>query len=135
MLYPEGLMHRKVNIGLALLIIVVVAGIFAWIISARAFIPGIGLVVTAPPLKCVLDPDSGTCPNCAICGSLGGVCGGLFEVQVQYYSGFNSLYTGAALCVVNPIPPNGGIFRPGAQCLGLVQGFGPHVLQNFGCFL
>lgn len=36
MIYPEGLMHRKINFAIALLIIVIVSGIFAMVISARA---------------------------------------------------------------------------------------------------
>lgn len=144
MFYTEGLMHRKINIWLALLVIFVIAGVFAWIISARGFLPvasspGIGLTVFSPPLPCVLNPTSGTCPNCLVCGDLGGPnCQNLTEIQVQYLSGKNTLYKGIALCVPNPnflmISSTGVLFKPGGQCLGNVTAtpFG-HILYNFSC--
>ena len=142
MLYPEGLMHRKINFGLALLIIFVIAGIFAWIISARAVsLPGIGLVVISPAVPCTLDPGTpppGTCTvSCPTCGSLIGICAGLWEVKARFLSGSPVLFQGAggpALCLTSPIPPTFGSFRPGGQCIGNITGFGPHFLQNFACF-
>ena len=36
MIYSEGLMHRKINIWIALLAIIIVAASAAWVISAQA---------------------------------------------------------------------------------------------------
>lgn len=143
MLYPEGLMHRKVNIGLALLVIFIIAGIFAWIISARAVsFPGIALVVTSPPIKCVPDPppDEATCLlSCQTCGILPD-CSLLSEVKATYLSGSPLLMQGAggpALCLAIPAPPLAApnpTFTPGSFCLGNIQfNSAGHFLTNFGC--
>ncbi len=135
-------MHRKVNIWLALAVILIVAGVFAWVISARAITPGMAISVLAPPVKCVLDPCpgpgcAGLCQaSCQTCGSLAGLCNGLFEVKAKYRSGSPVLYIGAggpALCLATPVPPNGGAFIPGATCFGNVIGVGPHFIPNFVC--
>lgn len=136
-IYPEGLMHKKVNIWIALLLIAVLAASAAYFISVRAF-AGIGVNILGPPITCTLDPFpaslNGTCLlKCPICGNIRWQCTGLSQVDALYLSGINSLYQGSAFCLANPVPPNGGTFRPGGQCLGGVTGFGPHVLFNFGC--
>ena len=131
-------MHRKINIFAALLIIIILAIISAWAISVKALGPstfGIGVNILTSPIKCVLDPkpDATTClASCPICGSIPG-CVGLFEVKAQFLSGTNMLARGQAFCINSPLPPNGGSFSPGSQCLGNVSGRGPHQLQNFGC--
>ncbi|MDX9893779.1 MAG: hypothetical protein RB292_05250 [Patescibacteria group bacterium] len=128
------MMHRKINIWLALAIISLVTIVSALAISAKAVSPGIGLQVLSPPIKCVQDELSPTClATCPICGNLAGVCTSLFEVKAIKLSGSAMLYQNQALCIYNPTPPNGGIFRPGGQCMGNVFGFGPHFLFNFGC--
>jgi hypothetical protein len=146
MIYPEGLMHRKVNFFAALLIIVIIASIFVFAISVKAqFInpfsggaPGIGIEIFTPPIKCVPDPCPGpTCGlcigSCPVCGNLGGICTSLFEIHAVFLSGVNTLYQGLAFCTPQTFPPMGGSFTPGAQCLGQVYGVGPHLLFNFGC--
>lgn len=149
MLYPEGLMHRKVNIGLALLVIFVIAGIFAWIISARAvLLPGIAIRVISPAIPCITNTDitapSGICTNtCQTCGTLAFVCNGMFEVKAIYWGGTNLLMLGAggpALCLpastggIPPIAAPNPVFTPGSFCLGNIF-FTPigHILSNFGC--
>lgn len=149
-------MHKKVNIGIALGIILIIAGIFAWIISVQAQALGTGLSFSGSassiysrtgtaiqierfPVKCVYDPvPLSTClETCSVCGSLAGVCGGLWEVPaITIGGGIDTLYYGAgggALCLSSPYVPSGGFFIPGAQCIGNVLGFGPHTLFNFGC--
>ncbi len=134
MFYPEGMMHKKVNIWLAALIIAIIALSAALAISAKAALPGIGITVISPPIKCVQDTLSPTCyTTCPICGDLVGICNGLFEVKAKYLSGKNILYKNSALCTPQSFPPNGGSFRPGGFCLGNVIGNGPHTLINFGC--
>lgn len=138
-IYPEGLMHKKVNIFIALLILAILVIGVSYFISAKALGPGIGVNIISPPMKCTLDPGTpppGTCNiTCSACGSLTWICASLFEVKATFLSGTNSLYQGQAFCLSNPIPPNGGIFRSGGQCLGNVMGMGPHTLMNFGCSL
>jgi len=132
MIYLEGLMHKKINIFLALLIMAIITIIFAWVISAQAM-SGIGVNILTPPIKCTPDPDAATCLiSCPLCGSLA-TCSSLFQVQAIYLGGQNSLYLGQAFCLFNPKPPNGGRFHPGGQCLGNIFGKGPHFLINFGC--
>jgi len=144
MIYPEGLMHKKINLVVAIAIILAVAGIFAWQISAKALFgagAGIGINVWSAPIKCSVDPCTGctTClSTCPVCGSLAGVCAGLFEVNAMFLSGTNVLHKGAggeALCLgpQQTTPPSGGQFSPGGQCLGIVYGTGPHLIANFGC--
>lgn len=119
MLYPEGLMHRKVNIGLALLVIFAVAGIFAWIISARAISgPSFGgLVVKVTP--CVLDtpmPYPTTCAvSCPLCTVLlGTACAANMEVIFTPYGGSYNF-----ICPVKGYPfKRGGIPTPGSFILG-----------------
>ncbi|NUM25560.1 MAG: hypothetical protein HUU49_02940 [Candidatus Buchananbacteria bacterium] len=132
MIVPEGLMHKKVNILVALLIILIVAISAAFAISAQA-IPGIGLRVIAPPIKCTPDPYGATClASCPICGDIAG-CSSLFETKAMYLGGSNVLYKGQALCTNQPMPNRGGTFRPGVTCLGSLIGMGPHLFVQFGC--
>ncbi|RJQ31951.1 hypothetical protein C4572_01910 [Candidatus Parcubacteria bacterium] len=126
-------------ISLSIIIVLFTASSALIIVSgvkvAQAFYGRIGLAVRTAPMKCVPDPDASTClGSCPFCGSLAGVCSGLFEIQALYLSGTPLLYMGQALCVPSPIPPNGGTFRPGSRCLGLAFGTGPHQLYNFGCY-
>lgn len=93
---------------------------------------GIGIKIVSVPLKCVLDPETNTCPNCLICGD-NSACANVFEVKATFLSGINTMYKGSALCIMKPVPPKGGTFRAGAQCLGVVSGVYPNVLTNFGC--
>ena len=134
MIIPEGLMHRRINIFTALVIILIIAAMAALAISVEAA-RGIGLRVIAPIVKCVPDPQTvgSTClDSCMVCGDLPG-CSGMFEVRAKYLGGVNLLYKGQALCVNSPTPPKGGTFRPGNMCLGIVGGVGPHKLVNFAC--
>src|SRR3989338_1914247 len=82
MIYPEGLMHRKINLWLALLIIAILAAIAAWAISVKAArnVSFGGRINLVNP--CVLDPESGTCPNCPACTlRLGSACASYTEIQ------------------------------------------------------
>lgn len=108
-------------------------------------IPGAGLLITKPPMKCIMDvnplsPYFQRCPNCPTCGDiLVGTCGTVFEIGAKFLSGSDLLNMGAggpALCVMENKPSNGGTFRPGAQCLGqYLNTAGLHKLSNFGCSL
>lgn len=149
MLYPEGLMHKKVNIGLALIILTIITGIFAWVISARAIrssagMPQIAILVNSPPIPCFPDPppNSSTClASCGTCGALAGICAGMFEVQATYWQGTNLLMqgrSGSALCLQPPATPERAApnptFTPGSWCIGRITfGARGHELFNFGC--
>lgn len=134
MIIPEGLMHKKVNLLIALLVIIVIAISAAFAISAQA-LPGIGLRVVTAPIKCVSDPppESATClASCPICGDIAG-CASLFETKAKFLGGKNVLYKGQALCSVTPTPNRGGVLKPGSACLGTIAGFGPHRFIQLGC--
>lgn len=103
---------------------------------------GIGIKVLSIPLKCLPDPcpgpTCGLCSNCLVCGNIPVQCATLYEIKAQYITGINALHYGAlgpagALCTIQNIPPNGGIFSPNGSCLGNIFGLGPHFLYNFGC--
>lgn len=127
-------MHKKVNILVALIVILIVAISAAFAISAQA-VPGVGLRIISTPIKCVPDPppESATClASCSICGDIAG-CSGLFETRAKFLGGKNVLYKGQALCSATPMPNRGGAFKPGAGCLGSIIGFGPHKFIQLGC--
>ncbi|MFA6255465.1 MAG: hypothetical protein WC675_05610 [Patescibacteria group bacterium] len=139
MIYFEGLMHRKINIFIAILVIAIVAGLAAWAITAQSFggkDAGL-LILGSQPLKCTLDEeDAVTCYNtCPICGDIIG-CATLWEVQAKKLSGVpGTLHKNTALCLLFPFPTRGGQFKSGARCLGkvLTMPTGSHLLFNFGC--
>lgn len=131
-------MHRKINIFIAILVIVIVAGLAAWAITAQAFGgKDESLLISSPkPVKCIQDPDAPTCyGNCRICGDIIG-CSSLWEVQAKRLSGAKGvLYKNMALCLSFPFPPNSGRFRSGVKCVGKVKALpdGSHLLSNFSC--
>jgi hypothetical protein len=145
MIYLEGLMHRKINLWLALLVIAIIAAIFALVISAKAFTLGqpVAIQVLSMPVKCVPDPSLVTClASCPVCGSLPS-CSAVWEVKARYLSGSRLVLRkgpgGEALCLTSPIlfppPMRPGSFKPMGKCLGLVQKTpaGIHVLLVFAC--
>ena len=135
-------MSHPINSITALAVIIGIASVAAAGVSTSLLLSdpasamsGIGFETTVAPVKCILDPDTGTCPNCPICGDLSGVCGSLYEIQGRWLSGSpNQLHNGLAFCTSAPTPPNGGTFRPGSRCIGIYNGTGPHQLFNFGCY-
>lgn len=105
----------------------------------------VGLEILTPPVKCsITNPYTEDCLGvCQACGNITGACAGFFEVKARFLSGsMNPLWPyGApvmqALCLANPLPPNGGSFYTGSRCIGQVSGVlppGPHILKNFGCY-
>ena len=152
-------MHRKVNLWLAFLVIFIVAGIFAWVLSVRAFSSPFGspiaVQIDAVPMKCVVDPCpgsgcGGSCQaTCGICGTILWTCANLYEVKVTWKQGRQDALMygagGTALCLMagsgsSPMPaptvaaPNRS-FTPQSICFGralLIPGVG-HTLFNFGC--
>jgi hypothetical protein len=81
MIYLEGLMHKKINIWIALLIIIILAASAAWAISAKAFwFSGIsfgGFVIS------VTRSCTGDC-SCNFCG-----CGDHSQIVFIPYGGDN----------------------------------------------
>ncbi|MFA5021862.1 MAG: hypothetical protein WC508_02190 [Patescibacteria group bacterium] len=136
MIYLEGLMHKKINIWLAIIIIGLITIGIAWVISAQAANPYASMIIMSAPQKCSYDnPPLVTClRTCPICGNLTGQCSGLYEVKALFLKGYNQFYQQQALCIAQPIPPNGGQFLPGKKCIGNYIGFGPHILKNFACY-
>ena len=144
--FMKKLALKKINLGLALTLIIVFSTISALILTSvgpnielvQAY-SGVGLQINSSPKKCVYDSCEGcaTCfSSCPVCGDLAGVCASLYEVRSSYLSGTNLLHKKAALCLSPSqiIPPKGGRFRMGSRCLGLYTGTGPHALFNFGCY-
>jgi len=139
MIYLEGLMHKKINIFIAILVIAIIVSLAAWAITAQALLGGRDIslrVLSNRPVKCVTDPSASTCfHSCPICGDISN-CSSLWEVQVKRLSGgLGVLRKNIALCLINPIPPNSGQFKNGVRCVGKVKvmGNGPHLLYNFSC--
>jgi hypothetical protein len=137
--FMKKLALKKIHLGLAGLIIFFFIFLAAVLVGYTAFKTesaiarsGTGIRITSSPIKCVLDPDTNTCPNCSICGD-NSRCGNIYQVRATFISGINNLYKKSALCLTNQTPPNGGNFRSGNRCLGFVAGGYPNVLRNFGC--
>lgn len=140
MIYWDIVLRKKVKGWIAIIVLIVLTSILAWVISAKAAggIPAIGLKIFTAPAKCVLDPGDpppGTClASCPVCGMIPG-CAFLYETQAKQMGpkATRILKNGLGLCTYVSKPPKSGTFRPGGQCLGQVLGKGPHYLFNFGC--
>ena len=99
----------------------------------------IGMEVLKPPMKCVLNNIDGDClASCPICGDLAD-CNGLIELDVRALntSAKAILYKGTALCMTpeDIRPANGGTFRTGSRCSGIVMQTGKIYKQrSVGCY-
>ena len=108
MVYIQGMMHKKIHLGLALLILLIVAISAAFALTARAVAPwyfGGRITVVVPESVCS-DPD--TCSACKNCG-----CGAWSDVTIQPYRGGQSY-----VCVPAGFSVQGKGLTPGLQTLG-----------------
>lgn len=120
MIYPEGLMHRKINIWFSLSIIITIAILAAWAISVRAFIPSFGGLVTKVT-PCILDtpPPPGTpvtcAASCSLCTSImGPACAGSIEIVFTPHGGAYNF-----ICPVKGyLFKRGSVPTPGSFILG-----------------
>lgn len=130
----EGLMHKKINIWLALIVIIILASLAAWAISVNAGM-GAGIQLVGMVTPCVFNSIDGNClASCPICGDTA-VCNGVSEIKARYLGGVNVLYKGAALCIPKGSRPTQGTFKPGGKCLGnFIMIYPPaHSWSALGC--
>jgi len=130
----QGLMHKKINIWLSLLIILVIAAAAAWTISVNAVL-GSGFQIISMPKPCIFNSIDGNClASCPICGDTA-ICNGVSEIQAKHIGGSPVLYKQAALCVPKGSRPNYGSFTPGAKCIGNFNTLYPpaHSWSSLGC--
>ena len=111
-------MHKKVNFLVAGAIIVVVTVLAALAISVKAkgsLINFGAVAITYYQPQCVLDPISGTCPNCPVCTAhYGSACAGMEEIDFKPARGSDTNF----LCPPRGYRYLGGTPRVGGQLLG-----------------
>lgn len=127
MIYLEGLMHKKINFWIALLILIIIATAVAWALSASAKTASFyfGGWVTYYQPACVYVPLCNCCPNCPICTMYGPACGGMQEVQFTPTGGMSN-----HICPLKTFRFFGGLPRPGGFIIG--WGFSPTILKQVG---
>ncbi|MDD2807423.1 MAG: hypothetical protein PHW95_02810 [Patescibacteria group bacterium] len=124
MIYLEGIMHRKIHLGLALIILAIVASIFALAISVQAYSPYyLGGRITSYIPGCTMatpvpDVCTGVACPCGSCGCVSAPCTPPAPAWSQTIITPYGSHRESVLCAPVGFPFMTGIPSPGRLLLG-----------------